>query len=542
MSACHRSLELRLKKLRLRPTAQSGSTSSADSQFSPRANDCRNDLIPQSAAAMINLGVLRGLEKENLRIAKDHLLSSQLHPQAFGSALTNTHITTDFSESLLEMITSPQPSIHDLLTELLNLQQFVHKGIDEETLWASSMPPLIVDPLSIQIAEYGCSSIAKMKRIYREGLALRYGKLMQVIAGLHFNFSFADDFLQQMLVLGGEKDSVSDLYMAQVRQILRDVWILPYLFGASPALSRSSVQGEIPSYLQAHADHTLISPYATSLRMSDLGYRNKGEELFSVDYSNVQAYAESLAKVVNTPYPEYTQLASAKTSYRQLNDSILQIENEFYSPVRPKQIIEAGESPTKALCRRGVAYVELRALDLDPFEPLGMSMSCLQFLDVFMFSCLLTPNPQHSPFKKGELHECQHHLNQVVTYGRDPNLMMSHDGKAVSFQQMTDELFLRLETVAGWMDSETSAQTNYLQVVKEQKEKCEDVTLTPSARIIKALQDQDVEYDVWVQQLSNQHRQRLLTCPVDAEYQKKLREEAIESQRQFQLLEDSCNQ
>ena len=134
-------------------------------------------------------GGLKGIEKESLRISKDGFIAQTPHPKALGSALTHPYITTDYSEALIELITPPFADIKDTLDYLRNIHQFVYDHLDNEMLLGASMPCGIDGDESIPIAEYGTSNIGRMKHVYRHGLWHRYGRTMQAIAGIHFNYS-----------------------------------------------------------------------------------------------------------------------------------------------------------------------------------------------------------------------------------------------------------------------------------------------------------------------------------------------------------------
>ena len=128
---------------------------------------------------------MRGIEREGLRIDRNGHLSSKPHPLALGSALTHPHITTDYSEALLELITGTHTTVESLLQELTEVHQFVMQQNRGESIWMQSMPAILPPEKDIPIATYGSSNTGMLKHVYRRGLAERYGKKMQCIAGLH---------------------------------------------------------------------------------------------------------------------------------------------------------------------------------------------------------------------------------------------------------------------------------------------------------------------------------------------------------------------
>jgi len=237
-------------------------------------------LLDSDAAATL-AGIRRGIEKESLRISTDGTLAQTPHPAALGSALTHPYITTDYSEALLEFITPPSTELHKPLEFLEQLHRYVYSHIGDEVLWVNSMPCMIRNDADVPVAQYGSSNVGRMKSVYREGLGHRYGRKMQTIAGIHYNFSYPEEFWKLNQVLEGEsgplQDYISKRYFDLTRNFQRYSWLLVYLFGASPALCKSFLAGR--EHQLDTFDHTLFKPNATSLRMSDLGYQNNAQSL-----------------------------------------------------------------------------------------------------------------------------------------------------------------------------------------------------------------------------------------------------------------------
>ncbi len=331
-------------------------------------------------AGLVNSGdraVLRGgrkgVEKESLRVSPAGEIAQTPHPAALGAPLTNEHITTDFSESLIELVTPPFLETWELLQYLCDIHQFVYRHLDEELLWSTSMPCAIAGDANIPLAQFGSSNVGRMKTIYRHGLGVRYGRIMQAISGVHFNYSFSAGLWDALEGInrasGPRQDFVSEQYFGVLRNYRRFGWLVPYLFGTSPAVSRSFFAGREIS-LPRFDDDTVYEPYGTSLRMSDIGYRNKNQATVSVSVNSLDEYVRDLSKAISTPYPPYAEIGvKVDGEYLQLNANILQIENEYYSYIRPKRVARSGERPTKALRRAGVEYVEVRALDVERLRP-----------------------------------------------------------------------------------------------------------------------------------------------------------------------------
>src|SRR5882724_4558599 len=299
-------------------------------------------------------GGRKGVEKESLRVLPHGHLAATAHPPLLGSALTNEHITTDFSEALIELVTPAFTQSWELLQYLLDLHQFVYRHLKDELLWATSMPCAISGDDAIPLAQYGTSNVGRMKTIYRNGLGMRYGRMMQAISGVHFNYSFPARFWEAYGALRESHDTsqnfVSASYFDLLRNYRRFGWIVLYLFGVSPVVCKSFLRGR-DAQLQDFTNNTAYEPYATSLRMSDVGYRNRNQSGLNVSVNSLDEYVRDLTRAISTVHPPYEALGvkDANGEYQQLNANILQIENEYYSFIRPKRVARSGERPTKAL-------------------------------------------------------------------------------------------------------------------------------------------------------------------------------------------------
>jgi glutamate--cysteine ligase len=339
-------------------------------------------------------GGRKGVEKESLRVMPDGQLAHTPHPVVLGSALTNEHITTDYSESLIELVTPAFTHSWELLQYLLDLHQFVYRHLGDELLWATSMPCAIARDADIPLAQYGSSHVGRMKTVYRNGLGLRYGRMMQAISGVHFNYSFPLPFWEAWAAARGDAplpgaQFTSASYFDLLRNYRRFGWLVLYLFGVSPVVCKSFLHGR-EAGLKDFGAGTAFEPYATSLRMSDVGYRNRNQAGLEVSVNSLEEYVHDLQRAITTPHPPYEALGvNVNGEYRQLNANILQIENEYYSFIRPKRVARSGERPTKALKRAGVEYVEVRALDVSAFDPVGVNQNKLRFLEAFMALCLM---------------------------------------------------------------------------------------------------------------------------------------------------------
>ena len=465
-------------------------------------------------------GLLRGckigLEKESLRVAIDGCIAQTHHPRGLGSALTHPHITTDYSEALLELVTPPFAKLTETLQFLDDTHRFVYSQLGDEILWATSMPCVVAGEESIRIAEYGTSNAAKMKTAYRRGLGHRYGRVMQAIAGIHYNYSYPSTFWRRyQALLGDARDSqtfISESYIGMVRNLLRYGWLVPYLFGASPAVCRSFLDTPSDSLCELF-EHTYYGPYATSLRMSDIGYQNngEGEAGIAVNHNSLPAYIDSLTHAINTPCDRYKKIVLCRDGeWQQLNHNILQIENEHYSTVRPKPILQGEEKPTLALARRGVAYIEMRSLDVNPYEPLGISEESMRFLESFFLFSLLASS---APISDIERVEIQHNLNAVAQRGRDPQLQLSQAGNSVSLRDWANDIFEQLESCCALLDS-NEEQPLYCAALQRQREKIADPNHTPSARVLAEMMENREEFFNFALRLSKRHQQSVASRPL----------------------------
>lgn len=433
-------------------------------------------------------GMRRGLEKESLRVSADGVLAQTPHAAAFGSALTHPWITTDYSEALIELITPATGSIAETLGFLDDIHRHVYAHLGAEQLWVNSMPCVLGEDESIPLAQYGRSNIGRMKTLYRRGLGVRYGRRMQTIAGIHYNLSFPDEFFRAWQAQEGDRrplpDFRSEKYFGLVRNFQRQSWLLLYLLGASPALCESFLRGR-PHRLQPCGEGTLYLPQATSLRMSRLGYQNTAQSELRVSYNGLDEYVRDLDHAIRTPYPPFEAigLKDAQGDYQQINTNILQIENEYYGLVRPKRTTQRGERPTLALSRRGVEYVELRCVDLNPFVPIGIDSTSAHFLEVFALHCLLRAAP---PFTDSEYRCLPKNQEQVVERGRDPELMLRFCGEEQKFGTLAAGLIAELAEVAPLLDAAHGSR-DYSQAVLREAQKLADPELTYSAVLLQRL-------------------------------------------------------
>ncbi|MFT4775922.1 MAG: glutamate--cysteine ligase [Oleispira sp.] len=485
--------------------------------------------------------IQRGIEKEGLRCEPNGHLSQAPHPSALGSALTHPSITTDYSESLLEFITPVFDNAKDTLQFMHNLHQYSYQNMGDELIWPASMPCIINGEESIPIAQYGYSNIGQLKHAYRHGLWHRYGRTMQAIAGIHYNFSMQDALWPLMYKEEKQsdasaeelKDFISGKYFGLIRNFRRNSWLLSYLFGASPAVCSSFLEGEKHA-LEAFKKNTFYLPYATSLRMSDLGYQNNAQAELIVCYNSLENYVETLAKAVTQPVTAYEAIGIQEESgqYKQLNTSLLQIENEYYSDIRPKRIGNGDEKPLQALASHGVEYIEVRCTDINPFLTLGMDETHIHFLDVFLTHCLFSASPDINNVGYNEIKANQH---AAVMQGRDPELMLSKKGESIGLRQWGNELLVDLAPLAVSMD-EAAGNQQYSQALAQQQAKLDDDSLTPSAQYLAQMKAEDLEFAQLTLKLAQQ-RAAEFKQPLDDALNKEMQLQAQQSLRQQAEIE-----
>ncbi|AXY42238.1 glutamate--cysteine ligase [Halomonas sp. JS92-SW72] len=460
----------------------------------------------------------RGLEKEGLRVDPAGRIARTPHPEALGSKLTHPHITTDYSEALLEYITPVYCRPADAMAFLGDLHRFTYRYLGDELIWPASMPSRLAGNDSVPIADYGRSNVGTMKRVYRQGLDVRYGRIMQAIAGVHYNVSLPDDLWTLLRELEGATDTPmadyrSQRYFGLIRNFRRHSWLLLYLFGASPALDRSFLDGrEIPDNLEAHGSETLVSRYATSLRMSDLGYQNKVQAQLKICFNSLSNYVNTLRNAISTPWPAYAALGVQEGGeWRQLNANILQIENEYYSDIRPKRVTRHGETPSQALEAGGVEYIEVRCLDLNPLLTLGLDEAQIHFVDAFVMWCLLAESPWISD------EECEHlddNRRRVVERGRDPELQLCDRGQGRSVAEWGGEILAEIDLVAGLLD-QLEAGSPHREAVAAMAPRLADPTLTPSGRLMGRLEESGEEFSDVMLAIAREQAERLRGEPMD---------------------------
>lgn len=484
------------------------------------------------------LRFFRGIEKEGLRVKSNSEISQNKHFVDLGSALTHPHITTDYSEALLEFISpvSDEPKV--VLDFLSSVHRFTYQHIGDEEIWPASMPGVINDELDVPIAEYGASHLGQLKHVYRHGLWHRYGRKMQCIAGLHYNFSVSESLWQTLAKINDREctqDFISEGYFGLIRNFRRFSWLLLYLFGASPALDKSFLIGK-DHELEQKDDDTWYLPYATSLRMSGLGYQNNAQEGLFVCFNGLPTYTKTLKGAMAQSVEAYEEIGIQEgDQFKQLNSNLLQIENEYYSDIRPKRNSKNGEKPLTALNEYGVEYIEVRCLDLNPFLPLGIDLDQAHFMDLFLAFCLF----EKSPFLSDE--ECQEvaaNQRAIVLDGRRPGFELHREGQAITLKQWADELMDRMVPLAKLLDEK--AQSNeYQNALGVMSARVQDASLTPSAQILEKMEQNAQSFTDFGLDQAKQHSEfySVKLSQKDQENWSQFSEESLGKQRDIEALD-----
>jgi glutamate--cysteine ligase len=482
-------------------------------------------------------GGLRGVEKESLRVQADGKLSHRPHPRAWGAALTHPYLTTDYSESLPEFVTPPQGSNWQTLQFLCDLHAFAHRHLDGELLWPASMPCVLNGNDEIPIADYGTSNSGLIKTVYRRGLGFRYGRSMQAIAGVHFNYSVPSDFWpayrDRERSVKPAQDFRSERFMGLVRNYRRCAWLVTYLFGASPALCKS-FRPEGHELLSELDEATWYSPFATSLRMSDLGYRNKTQGRLGISANSLAEYVGGLTEAMTTVEPRYAEIGVVVDGeYRQLNANLLQIENEYYSSIRPKPSKASSSRPAAALRAHGIEYVEVRTLDLSPRDPVGINQNQLRFIETLLLYCLLADSP---PIDAAEQAEIDARDLTVARDGRRPGRAIVQGGKERPLADVGLEIVAPLDGIAALLDADREGYVAALEVARET---LHDPDRTPAACLLRDLAAERATFFEYGVALARDHAQYFAKLAAAPAREQALAETASRSLAEAAVLERS---
>ena len=440
--------------------------------------------IHQEKGFFKNLKILRGIERESLRVTQEGKISQNNHPENLGSPLTSKDITTDFAEALVELVTPTFESAEELFRHLSLLHKFLYSEIGEEILWNFSMPCAFQNEQEIKIAEYGKTNSGLLKHIYRKGLRLRYGSIMQCVSGIHFNFSLSEDSWAP-LTSSPDQEFINQKYLGAIRNIKRNFWFLLERLGASPVTHKSYLLNREHS-LTKHGENDLFLPYATSLRMSDVGYQSNLQNALKINYNNLDDFINAIIKGIKTPVKSFEDigLLDSKGLPQQISTGILQIENELYDTVRPKRSGPSGSRPATLLRNEGIEYLELRGIDINPFIPEGIDENKIKLLDIFIMHSLISESPQASD---KEIEEIRANQKTMVENGRSKDVTLEQDGVSTPLKELKKIFHDELIQVATAMDEYCPGYSSALSAEMS-------INLLPSEKIMSDMESQNLSF------------------------------------------------
>ena len=445
-----------------------------------------------------------GIEKESLRILNKEISQIPHSKKLFGSPLTNQYITTDFSESQMEFVTPPLRSYSEALSFLEAIHKNIFNKINDEILWPLSMPPYIDSDSQIPIAYYGESEVALFKRAYRFGLSNRYGRQMQAISGIHYNFSIDKKALQDL----SSEDCAFDryesdrIYFGALRNISRFNWLLLYLFGASPFVGKNILEKDEGNFERLDRN-TFYLPYATSLRMSDIGYQNTKQEELKISLNSLNEYIHQLKTATDTTSNEFSKIKKNEgNNLSQLSPNILQIEDEYYSCSRPKSSFNSNDRMIEKLDEHGVDYIELRSIDLNPFEPCGIGSKSLIFLELFLIYCLQKDSQELDDHSIEEIRR-----NDLLTSkkGRKPGQTITKDKNQITIKSWGLQILDEMESLIS--ESNTKKKL-FFESLSESRNMLNNPNLTPSARVLNEVIDNNISYEEFGNCLGKSHKKK----------------------------------
>lgn len=397
-----------------------------------------------------------GIERETLRLDENGYLAKTDHPEVFGDKSHNPYITTDFSESQIEVITPAFKSVEEAYNFTRSLYDIVAMEIKDEYLWPESMPCIIPEDKDIPVAKFNGSS--KESQEYREKLLIKYGGKKQLISGIHYNFSFDEAIIKKLYEDSEEKLSYKEfkdsIYLKVARNYLRYRWLIVYLFGAAPIVHESFINScKCPLKEVNHNEYSSLG--AISHRNGKCGYKNK-IDLFP-SYNTVSEYLESIDGYIK--------------------DELIDSHKELYSQVRLKP------SDTKnfkeSLLKDGIKYLEYRTIDINPFEKGGISLEDLRFLQVFNIYLL---TKEESNFENWQ-EEALENQQLIAVHGVD-DIELKFNGKSIS------KIDFGLEILNEIMIINDELNLGFKDVINNMIAKLKDSKLTYSYKITEKIKEE----------------------------------------------------
>lgn len=402
-----------------------------------------------------------GLEKENVRVTERGNLALTPHPKAFGDRENNPYIKTDFSESQLEMVTPVCNTLEEVYSFICNLNKVVSLEImkNGEFLWPQSNPPILPREEEIPIAKLS----NREDELYRENLSYKYGKKKQVISGIHYNFSFKEEFIKllykELKVKKDFREFKDDIYLRMARNFQKYHWLLIYLTGASPVFHESYID-EIKEEGEKLGEDSYYIKDDTSLRNSSYGYKNKKD--YYVSYNSIEEYASDIKNLVK--------------------DKEIQSIKEYYNPIRLKSL--GSEDMLESLLNKGIDYLEVRLLDLDPLSVQGVNKETLYLVHLFMIYTLLKENKEIT-YKDQEEFFKNHDM--VALKGRNEEAVIHENGIPVLLKDKGREILSEMDEIVEILFSNNEKFKN---VIKRALEKINNPHDTISEKLIKDIKEE----------------------------------------------------
>ena len=387
------------------------------------------DIIKNNNLEELFSNVVIGLEKEGQRVLPNGQISKTDHPKVFGIRHEQPYIQTDFAESQVELITTPEKSEKDVLRILNAVHEVFLKNIPEdEYIWPLSIPAILPKEDEIRVAQFEKKSDVE----YREYLVKKYGKYKQMVSGIHYNFQLDDNFMEKISTIT-KKDLVStknEVYLKLARQFIRYQWLLIYLYGASPlAEDKYFTNGVKPS------------DFVRSLRTSRFGYVN--EEDIKVSYSSLEKYIEDI-----TGYVQNGKLIA---------------EKEFYSSVRFR-----GADTIVKFPKQGIKYIEFRLFDLNPFAPFGILEKDIRFVHLFIKTLVW-------------LEEVDKSTSESLGYEYSEKVALSHPFSKVMYEDEGIWLLNKMKELV----AELGLYESDIDLINEKIDELQNPELTIGARLLR---------------------------------------------------------
>ncbi|BCC32792.1 MULTISPECIES: bifunctional glutamate--cysteine ligase GshA/glutathione synthetase GshB [Bacillus] len=379
-----------------------------------------------------------GIEKESKRVDLSGNLAKTDHPKSISLRDDHPYIQRDFSELQMEIITPVTETLEELFDYLAAIHDVAYRSMGKnEMLWPLSMPPQLPEKDEDIV-------IAKLKNAenvqYRQTLSNSYGRRKQMLCGVHFNFEFGDELIQALFNAQSEiKDYQhfkTEMYLKATRNYLHHRWLFTYFYGSSPSSEKNFFEEDS------------LKEVVRSIRSSKYGYTNSND--VQVSYSSIQNYVSDLSLMVKR--------------------GLLSAEREFYSPVRLR-----GGHHASDLEDHGISYIELRNIDLNPFETYGFSYEQAEFLHLFLIYLLWKDEGENCDewVKMGDFYtdivalehplehtqfeiEAKNMINEMEQLAETLNLTISE----TLFVQLREMLMDPSKTLAGrlYKESEKSSQ------------------------------------------------------------------------------------